>query len=359
MENNPQIMEYIKQRGSDVDKKIKEYLTNKDSARYIGSLLGKSGYDYDPKAIYKAILEPATYLLELGGKRWRPVLMLTVIDALGKDSNEYVEFSIIPEVIHNGTLIHDDIEDNSDYRRGALAVHKKFGVDVGVNLGDFMYFFPMVALLDSDKLTKDTKIRMLDVYQREMLRVCVGQATDIAWHGSLVDSLDVSESQYLQMAYSKTGVLASMAAKLGGVLGGADDKTVDALGNFGASIGVAFQLQDDLLNVTESAVATSKGGSGEDISEGKISLLVVYTLAKADEKDKQRLKEILAMHTTDKQLIKEAITIINKYGAPEYTKNLEEKLIKDAWKGVDGVLEDSEAKKMLKSLAEFLINRSI
>lgn len=353
------ITEYIKRRGTDVDRKIKEYLTNKDSARYLGSLLGRSGYQYDANAISKSIVDPATYLLELGGKRWRPVLMLTVIDTLGKNSDDFTEFSIIPEIIHNGTLIHDDIEDNSDYRRGALAVHKKYGLDIGVNLGDFMYYFPMVALLDSAKLSKDTKMKVLDIYQREMLKLCLGQATDIAWHSSLISSLDVSESQYLQMAYSKTGVLASMAAKIGGVLGGADDKTVEALGNFGGSIGVAFQLQDDLLNVSESAVASSKGGSGEDITEGKISMLVVYTLEKANEKDKKRLREILAMHTADRKLIDEAIKIIGKYGAIEYTKKLEDKLIKDAWKRLDAVLPDSEAKDRLKLMAEFLINRSI
>lgn len=357
--SNDEILAYIKQRGIEVDKKIKEYLTNKDSARYVGSLLGRSGYEYDPRAINKAIIEPSTYLLEQGGKRWRPVLMLTIIDALGKKSDDYIEFSIIPEVIHNASLVHDDIEDNSDMRRGAPAVHKKFGVDVALNLGDFMYFFPVVALLDSKKLTERTKVDILDIYQREMLKLCIGQATDIAWHASLVNALEISESQYLQMAYSKTGVLSSMAAKIGGVLGGGDAKMVEILGNFGASIGVAFQLQDDLLNVTESEVSANKGAKGEDITEGKVSLLVVYTLSKADQKDKDRLKEILAMHTTDRKLIDEAIAIIGKYGAAEYTRNLEDKLIKEAWKNVDSMLKQSEAKDRLKKLTEFLIDRSI
>lgn len=354
-----EILDYIKGRGSEVNKKIKEYLTNKDSARHVGALLGRSGYEYDPNAINKAVIEPATYLLELGGKRWRPVLMLTIIDTLGKNSDDFIEFSMIPEIVHNGTLIHDDIEDNSDFRRGSEAVHKKFGTDVAINLGDFMYFFPVVALLDSDKLNKDTKVRLLEIHQREMLRVSVGQATDIAWHNSMVNPSEISESKYLQMAYSKTGVLASMAAKMGGVLGGADDKTVEALGNFGASIGVAFQLQDDLLNVTESGVAASKGAAGEDITEGKISLLVIHALEKASKEDADRLMEILSMHTHDRALIDEAITIIGKYGSKEYVKELESKLVKSAWEKVDKLLPDNEAKEKLKSMTEFLVNRSI
>lgn len=359
MDSKEEIVDYIKRRAIEVDKKINEYLTDKTSGRYLEKLLGRSGYNYDELAIQKAVIEPAKYLLDLGGKRWRPVLMLTVIDALGKNSNDYLEFSLIPEIIHNATLMHDDIEDNSDVRRGAPAVHKKYGVDVALNLGDFMFFFPIVALLDSEKLDNNTKIKLLDVYQREMLKVTIGQATDIAWHNFLVDPLKVSESEYLQMSYSKTGVLSSMAAKLGAVLGGADDKTIKIMGNFGASIGVAFQIQDDLLNVTESGVSVSKGGIGEDITEGKVTLMVIKTLSKANEKDKKRLVEILKMHTTDRNLIKEAIGILNSYGAIEYAKNLEEKLVKDAWKNVDSTIPDSEAKNTLKSMTAFLINREI
>ncbi|MDE1871062.1 MAG: polyprenyl synthetase family protein [Candidatus Micrarchaeota archaeon] len=356
---NEQVVEYIKRRALEIDKKINKYLTDKTSVRYLETLLGRSGYQYDPKAINKAVIEPAKYLLDLGGKRWRPVLMLAVIDTLGKDSNEYLEFSIIPEIIHNATLIHDDIEDRSEMRRGSPAVHMKYGVDVALNLGDFMYFFPIVALLDSNKLDRDTKIKFLEIYQKEMLKVTIGQATDIAWHNFLVDPTSVSESEYLQMAYSKTGVLASMSAKLGAVLGGADDKTISALGNFGASIGVAFQLQDDLLNVVKSGVSESKGGTGDDITEGKITLLTTYTLEKAEKRDRERLIEILKMHTTERTLIDEAIEIIGKYGAIDYAKNLEQKLVKDAWKNVDGAIPDSDAKKVLKSMAEFLISRSI
>ncbi|MGD0728674.1 MAG: polyprenyl synthetase family protein [Candidatus Micrarchaeaceae archaeon] len=359
MANNDDIVAYMKERAVDIDKKIDETLTNKDSARYFGSLLGRSGYEYDLKAINKAVIDPAKYLLSLGGKRWRPVLMLTVIDAIGKDSNNFIEFSIIPEVIHNGSLIHDDIEDNSDMRRGAPAVHKKYGVDIALNLGDFMFYFPMVALLDSKKLTKEIKIKVLDIYQREMLKLTIGQATDIAWHNSLVDYTTISESQYMQMAYSKTGVLSGMAAKLGAALAEADDNTIDTLGKFGSSIGVAFQLQDDLLNITENQLSVNKGFIGEDITEGKVTLMVIHALSKANEQDKKRLEEILAMHTKDQEIINEAIAIIKKYGAIEYVKELEYTLVKDAWANVEKRLNDSEPKKKLKAMVEYLIDRSI
>lgn len=351
--------EYLKRRAEVVNAMLEEALQKESSDRYIQSLLGRSGYKYDNEALTKSIFEPTWHLLGLGGKRWRPVLMLLVTEALGKNPEDYLEFALIPEVVHNATLLHDDIEDSSLTRRGQPAVHVKYGIDVGVNLGDFLYYFPVVALIDSKKLSAETKNKALNVYVREMLRVSVGQATDIAWHRALVDPFKINEDKYLQMVYSKSGVLARMAAQLGGVLAGADDETVEALGKFGATIGVAFQLQDDVLNIYESSVSDSKGGVGEDITEGKITMLVIHTLKHADENDRKRLAEILQMHTRDKALISGAISIIDKYGAKDYIKGLQERLVGEAWKGIDGRLPESEAKGRLKELAEFLIKRSL
>ncbi len=358
MENND-VTIYLKEMALKVDKEIREYLTNKTSTRYLGTLLGRSGYEYDKDAIDRAVLDPAVYLLGLGGKRWRSTLMLTVIAALGKDPKDFMEFAIIPEVIHNGTLLHDDIEDDSKMRRGSQAVHLKYGIDIALNLGDFMFYLPMIALLDSNKLSRDTKISVLETYQRDMLKLSIGQATDIAWHRNIIGPEEVTESQYLQMAYSKTGVLSGMAAKMGAILAGADKKTAEAIGHFGATIGVAFQLQDDLLNMSESRLADLKGGIGEDITEGKITLLTIKTIERANDKDKKRFIEIMKMHTGDETLIKEAIGIIKNYKADEYIKDLEFKLLKDAWSSVDPLIPKSESKVRLRGMGEFLIERSI
>jgi geranylgeranyl pyrophosphate synthase len=304
------------------------------------------------------VLKPAWYLLSLGGKRWRPTLMLLVIEALGKNPDEYVEFAMIPEVAHNATLVHDDIEDSSETRRGAPAVHMKYGVDVALNLGDFLFYFPVVALLDSKKLTGEVKNKVLSIYVREMLRVTTGQATDIAWHNSMIDPSRITEDNYLEMVYDKTGVLASMACQMAGALCGADDKMIADLGLFGATIGVAFQLQDDVLNLYESKVSSSKGGVGEDITEGKITMLVIHALQKADEKDRQRLQEILKMHTRDRSLISDAIAIITKYKARGYSERLQEKIVKEAWSRIEKKLPESKAKGRLSQLSEFLIERN-
>lgn len=348
------IEEYLGEKAKLVNAEFETILSKKPSERYIEILLGRAGYKYDTDAFKKSILDPAWYLLGSGGKRWRPVLGMLVLEALGKNPLNYLEFLIVPEVIHNATLIHDDIEDNSDVRRGMPAVHKNFGLDVALNVGDFMYFFPMRALTDSKKLTQRQKNLILSFYVKELTRVTLGQSVDIAWHRGLIVPETIIEDKYMQMNHDKTGSLARLACEIAGVLGGANKKTIEALAEFGATIGVAFQLQDDLLNIYESGVSKSKGGVGDDISEGKITLIVIYTIQHASESDKKRLLEILSMHTKDKERIDEAIAILQKYNGKEYIADLQHKLIKKAWTKIDKKLPESEAKSRLKELADFV-----
>jgi geranylgeranyl pyrophosphate synthase len=356
-EDIAEIAGFIKKRAELVDLQLKEYLKTNASDKYISTLIGKSSYRYDSAAIDKALLDPAWYLMNLGGKRLRPVLMLLVIEALGKNPDDFVEFSIIPEIIHNGTLVHDDIEDSSTMRRGAQSVHVKYGLDVALNLGDFLFYFPVVALLESKKLNARTKNAIFSIYTRDMLRLGIGQATELAWHNQLVDPSQVTEDNYLQMAFDKTGALTGMAARMGAVLAGANKSTVNALGRFGATIGVAFQLQDDLLNLKESMVSKNKGGIGEDIREGKITLAVIYTLKNANEEDKRALSEILRPHTASIDGINRAVEIMQRYGAENYMDKVKDRLINDAWKDLDKYVPESGAKKKLKGMLEFLITR--
>ncbi len=352
------IEEYIKNNAKLIDERMAEYLEKNPGTEFMESLLGKTDYAYDTDAIKKSVSDPSWYLLGLGGKRWRPALTLLFIEALGKDTKEFLDFAIIPEIIHNATLVHDDIEDNSDTRRGSPAIHIKFGMDVATNLGDFLYFFPILALLKKKRLRPKTQNKILELYLENMLRVTVGQAVDIAWHSGFVNVSDITEDKYLEMALDKTGVLARFACELAGALSDADDKTTAAIGKFGATVGVAFQIQDDILNIYKSEVSQSKGGVGDDISEGKITLLVLYTLKMASPEERNTLLKILSEHTKNKGRIETAIYIISKYGAKQHAEKTAEKLIKGAWTQIDSLLPKSEAKSRLLELAEFTIKRS-
>ncbi|MBI2550246.1 polyprenyl synthetase family protein [Candidatus Woesearchaeota archaeon] len=338
-----------------IEKELRSFLPAELTANWAEKAVGKAIWKYDVASLTKSISEPVWDFLSRGGKRWRPMLMLICCEAVGGNPEKILPFTVIPEIIHNGTLIVDDIEDNSDLRRGKPVLHKIFGVDMAINAGNTLYFLPYITIRNSD-LPGTTKKDAYEIISLQLLKGHFGQAIDIYWHSGKSDRIP-TEEEYLQMCANKTGSVASMAAKLGALLGGGSEKQIKALGEFAEAAGVAFQIKDDILNV-ESSEGIGKG-FGDDISEGKRTLLVIHTLNAAPENERQRLLEILNMHTKDEKLLKEAIAIINKHNSIEYAKKAAAQLIEKYWKETEAALPESEAKNQLKELAQLLISRSI
>ena len=344
-------------------------LINRAIERYVPRIFSKNAllfkssppnYSYNLEALNKAVADPIWEFLDRGGKRWRPTLFLIVCEALGKDPEEFVDFAIIPEVIHNGTLLVDDIEDASEYRRGKPCTHRIYGLDIAINAGNAMYYLPLLPLLENrKKLSNQIARKIFEVYTLEMINLSLGQAMDIAWHKGLAKADEIDEKDYLQMCAYKTGTLARMSAKIASVLSNADDDLTDKLGRYAESVGVGFQIQDDVLDLTSDEFAEKKGGRGQDITEGKRSLPVIHALRVADADDKRRLTEILSQHTSNRKLKDEAIAIMQKYDSIEYAKNKAKTMVKKCWNNVDLSLPDSEGKEKLKAFAVFLIERKI
>jgi len=350
----------LEEKVSTIDKLIERYIPRKYGKSSLVFSLNPPRYDYNLEALDKAVAEPIWDFLDRGGKRWRPSLFLLVLEALGKDPETLREFAIIPEVIHNGTIMIDDIEDDSEFRRGKPCTHRLYGLDVAINAGNAMYYLPLLTLMKyRDKLGADKLSRIYEIYAGEMVNLSLGQAMDIAWHKGLAGANRLTEAQYLQMCAYKTGTLARMAAKIGGVLCDASEDTVERLGRFAEALGIAFQIQDDVLDLTSEEFAEKKGGRGQDITEGKRSLIVIHTLEKAKSADKKRLLAILNKHTTDQKLRNEAIKIIKRYSSIEYAKQFAKKLVAESWKEVDRLLSPSDAKEKLKAFADYLIKRKI
>lgn len=342
-----------------VDKTIEKYIPRKFTKNAVLFKVNPPSRSYSIEALDRAIAEPIWEILDRGGKRWRPALFLLICDALGKKSGDYLDFAIIPEVIHNGTLIIDDIEDSSELRRGKPCTYKIYGVDIAVNAGNSMYYLPLLPLMENrDKFSAETIRMVYDVYVQEMINLSMGQAMDIAWHRGIANADCVEEDDYLQMCAYKTGTLARMSARLAAVLAGANSQLVERLGRYAESIGVAFQMQDDILDLTGKEFAEKKGGRGQDITEGKRTLMVIYTLKKAQPAEKKRLIEILKMHTSDQRVRDEAISIMEKYGAVEHVKQTASQIVTDSWNEAEKLLTASEAKEELKAFAEFLIKRN-
>jgi geranylgeranyl diphosphate synthase type I len=343
-----------------IDKAIEKYLPREFSEDSVLFKVNPPLYSSNLEALNKGVAEPIWEILDRGGKRWRPALFLLICDALGGNSADCLDFAIIPEVVHNGTLIVDDLEDSSELRRGKPCTYRIFGVDIAVNAGNAMYYLPLLPLMEKKAQFPAEMLRdIYEVYVQEMINLSMGQAMDITWHRGIANADDLGEKDYLQMCAYKTGTLARMAAKISAVLSGADKELVEKLGRFAESIGVAFQMQDDVLDLTGKAFAEKKGGVGQDITEGKRTLIVIYTLKNASNADKKRLIQILNMHTSDQALRDEATSIMQKYGAIEHVKNTAAQIVKESWSQVDKLLPNSEAKEKLKAFAEFLIKRTI
>jgi geranylgeranyl pyrophosphate synthase len=354
------VEKFLEEKAPLIDKAIEKYIPRKFAKNSLLFQVIPPVYSYNLETIDKAIADPTWDILDRGGKRWRPALFLLICETLGKKGKDFTDLAVIPEVIHNGTLVIDDIEDASELRRGKPCTYKLYGEDISINVGNAMYYMPLLALMTKKiKLSAEVLCDIYEIYVQEMINLSLGQAMDIAWHRGLAIANVISESDYLQMCAYKTGTLARMAAKMAAVFSGAEKMLVDKLGRFAESIGVAFQMQDDILDLTGQEFAKKKGGVGQDITEGKRTLMVIYTLKTANEADKNRLLEILNMHTNDQKLRDEAIAIMQKYRAVEHTMKTAEKIVVDSWNEAERLLSTAEAKEKLKAFSEFLIKRNM
>jgi geranylgeranyl pyrophosphate synthase len=352
--------EFLEENASMVNKAIEKYIPRTLSKDAILFRVSRPRYALNLRALNKAIADPIWEFLDRGGKRWRPALFLLICETLGKKLVDFVDFAIIPEVVHNGTLMVDDIEDTSEYRRGKPCTYKIFGLDIAINAGNGMYYLSLLPLLENRGKVSQRKLsQVYGVYAQEMINLSLGQAIDIAWHRSLANAGEISENDYLQMCAYKTGTLARMAAKIAAVLCDANEQLVEKLGYFAESLGIAFQMKDDVLDLTSTQFTKKKGGRGQDITEGKRSLPAIHTIRVSNTKDRKKLIKILNMHTSDQKFRDEAIAIMQKYDSIEYAKRFSRRIVKRSWSEVDQLLPASEAKEKLKAFAEFLIERKI
>lgn len=349
------IEEYLQKTKKEIDLLLAKYLPRRISFSWIKKFFGQGKFKLS--TIQRALIDPIWEFFDRGGKRWRPALFLLILESFGGDKEKLKDFSLIPEIAHTGSLIVDDIEDEGELRRGKPCLHKIFGIDLALNVGNFLYFFPIFIFQENKKkISLQTYNRCLETYFTEMKNLHLGQGIDIFWHqGKMVK---ISEKEYLQMTAIKTGCLAGMTAEMAVILA-KREKLAEKMKKFGQSLGIAFQIQDDILDITLSGQKRKEFGKsfGNDIKEGKRTLMVIYTLNKAKKEEKERLLQILNKHTENKEEQKEAIKIIQKYGGIEYAKKKAEKILIDNWQKIEKEIPNNQAKNLLKELVFYLISR--
>ena len=283
----------------------------------------KASFDQLPAAItqnktfIQKLKEPDDALIKLGGKRWRPLFLMLCYDLAKSLDAQNAEraltqktaLSLTPlvEFVHTASLIHDDIEDSADLRRGKPAAHITYGIDHALNSASWLYFEAPVCL-ETAKLTPEQRLAFYKLYTNELRRLHLGQAMDIYWHKE--KKVFPTTEEYQAMVQNKTGTLASLAAQVGFIAGGATEKQAAEYGKIAALIGVGFQIIDDVINLTRGNPGKKRG---DDIVEGKKSLPVLLHIQKhpGDKKKISALMEKAEREGINSPAVEECIALLN------------------------------------------------
>ena len=253
-----------------IEHELKRVLPESSDQTWIEWVLGSSAPPTDTVAIDQ-FSEPARDLIRRGGKRWRPLFMMLTAKMLGGDTALALAERLVSlvELPHNGSLIVDDIEDKSDWRRGGPAMHIVYGEDFSINAGNFLYFLP-TKTIDEAPLDDKVKLQIYQIYAKYMRRVHMGQGMDICWHHQHRTFPSVQE--YELMCRLKTGCLAAMGCEIGAAVAVDDPQVIWRAGHIAETIGVGFQILDDVINLETGNPGKNRG---DDIVENKKSLPII------------------------------------------------------------------------------------
>ncbi|MCD6330763.1 MAG: polyprenyl synthetase family protein [Thermoplasmata archaeon] len=297
-------------------------------------------YEKEPSKLYEAV----KYLPFAGGKRLRPLIACLACEAVGGNFVKALPLAVALELIHTFTLVHDDIMDKDEERRGMPSVHVKFGENTAILAGDTLFAkaFEVASAIKNAEIAKKI-LRNLSIMAKE---ICEGQQLDIEFE----EMKYVEENQFLEMIEKKTARMFEHAAMGGAIIGEGNEKEVKALQKYGKNLGMAFQIWDDCLDVIGKDIGKPVGS---DIREGKKTLLYIYAYEKAENKD--WLKYYGKEDASDEE-VQKIIKFFEVIGAIKYAKEKARKYAKEAIDALK-ILPESEAKKELIKLAEFAVER--
>ena len=298
------------------------------------------------------LYHPIDYLLGLGGKRIRPVLVLAGYNLYGDDFSKALPASHAVEYFHNFSLMHDDIMDEADLRRGHVTVHKKYNINTAILSGDVML---IKAYEFFEAFPADLQVKLFKLFNATSVKICEGQQMDIDFE----TRDDVSINEYLEMITKKTAVLLGSALQFGGLIGGATEADAKHLYGFAKNMGIAFQVQDDVLDVFASSLDSGKTEGG-DILQKKKTYLYLKSLELLGDKDSERL-EFLYSGQTEIQgddLVKEGRALMKSCHVKVYAQELKENYQQLSFSHLDSVSIEDSKKEVLRSYAKDLLNRT-
>lgn len=309
--------------------------------RYLGSLIREAR----PRSLY----EPMKYVLAGGGKRIRPVLVLLACEAVGGRTDDAIHAAAAMEILHNFTLVHDDIMDHARSRRGRDTVHTKWDTNVAILCGDALLALAYRTLLK----TRSPRIQEIStIFTQGVLDVCEGQAYDKEFE----ERSRVGVEEYMQMIQKKTAAMVAVAVQLGALIGNASVGQREALRKYGKFVGTAFQIQDDLLDIVGDEKKFGKTIGG-DLVEGKKTFLLLEALRHAQGRDRQMLLSVMRHGRVPRTAIKQFKRIYVETGAIQAAREQIAANLRRARTQVRN-LPESAARRMLLWFTEMLLNRT-
>ncbi|WP_287489827.1 polyprenyl synthetase family protein [Methanothrix soehngenii] len=293
-----------------------------------------------PRGLYEA----SRHLVDSGGKRLRPSMLLLAAEAAGGEALALAPAAVSIELVHNFTLIHDDIMDNADVRRGRPAVHKIWGQSGAILAGDTLYS-KAFQVLGMTAASPERILGAMNMLSRTCTAICEGQWLDMEF-----ESKDrVTENEYMEMIEKKTGVLYGASAGMGGLLAGASPEVVRALDEFGRLTGMGFQLQDDVIDLLTPEEVSGKRQGG-DLIEGKKTLIMIHAFAN------DVVVPVFSKKDASAVEIFRSISILEGSGSIEYARSRAEEMVAQGKRALD-VLPPSSATETLLELADYMIRR--
>ncbi len=332
------------------DKKNKHYSLYERERNKIELKLKSSLNGREPKSLYL----PSSYIIKSGGKRLRPLLVLFSAKAVGGKYSQAYNAAVAVELLHNFTLVHDDIMDNADKRRNMLTLHKKYDLSTAILSGDSLlsvaYEYLIKDLPEGKKVDGRPKA-IINSFTKGLIEVCEGQSLDKDFEVKA----DVSIDDYLIMIKKKTASMIEMCCNIGGIIGGGSKQEINALSNFGKNIGIAFQIQDDLLDIVGNENEFGKFVGG-DLIEGKKTYLFLTALKKSDGANKNDLLKVIKNKGIKKNQIKKYKSIYEKLNVIEESKAAIEKYTGKALSSIK-YLKNNNDREIFNWLADSLIKR--
>ncbi|WP_462265222.1 polyprenyl synthetase family protein [Mucilaginibacter sp.] len=320
--------------------------TVKDFQILINEAVARLDFPLQPVELY----EPITYIMSIGGKRMRPVLLLMACELFGGDAGQAVQPALAIEVFHNFSLVHDDIMDKAPLRRGKATVHEKWNQNIAILSGDVMLVEAYKLMMQVD----DHLLRpVLNIFSNTAVGVCEGQQFDMNFE----QTIHVSNEEYLNMIRLKTAVLLGCALKIGALIGGASEQDAELLCQFGERLGVAFQLQDDILDVYGNPEKFGKQVGG-DIIANKKTYLLIKALELAQDKQANQLNYWLnAGDFANAEKVNAVTRIYNDLNIKAHAEQAMQQCTDEAFEALSKIQLSDERKQYLRDFADSLMVR--